>query len=236
MRHFGDETMSISETVKEIGAPFFPADCFLLSGLTKAERENALAILRPETSSFCEGNVVVHAGDAGGRLFFLLAGRVSVYRTGGEKPVLINRLRAGACFGAASLFTEECALTEIVAETDGRFTVVREADLARLFSAFPAASLNYIRFLSEKLVFLNRRVRDFSAATSDEKTACLLLNEADENGFATLKNVTSLIRTMNLSRASFYRSLSSFLSRGIISKDGNQIQIIKSKELKGILS
>jgi CRP-like cAMP-binding protein len=41
---------------------------------------------------------------------------------------------------------------------------------------------------------------------------------------------------MNLSRASFYRSLSSFLSRGIVSKNGSKIQIINAKELKGILS
>ena len=96
--------------------------------------------------------------------------------------------------------------------------------------------MNYIRFLSEKIVFLNRRVRDFSSASSDEKTACLILNEADENGVATFRNVSSLIRTINLSRASFYRSLSSFLSRGLIYKDGNQIKIINAKELKGILS
>ena len=87
-------------------------------------------------------------------------------------------------------------------------------------------SLNYIRFISRKLVFLNRRVRDFSAATSDEKTACLLLNEADEDGFVTIRNAAALIRTTNLSRASFYRSLASLISRGIIEKIGNEIKII----------
>ena len=79
-------------------------------------------------------------------------------------------------------------------------------------------------------------IRDFSAATSEEKTACLLLNEADEDGVAVLKNVTAILKTMNLSRASFYRSLASFCTRGLIEKNGNQIQIINSKELKGILS
>ena len=148
----------------------------------------------------------------------------------------MNQLRSGDCFGAASLFSDGETPTEIVAETDCRCAVIREENLTRWFSACPAAAMNYIRFISEKLVFLNRRVRDFSAATSDEKTACLLLNEADENGLAVLKNVTSLIRTMNLSRASFYRSLTSFVSRGIISKNGSKIQIINLNELKGILS
>lgn len=215
---------------------FFPEPCFLFSGFSRSERKTALSILRPSLCRYGEGDVVVSAGESGGRLFFLISGRCSVYRTGGDKPVLMNQLRGGDCFGAASLFSNDPTPTEIVAETDCRCAVVLEPDLTRLFSSIPAAALNYIRFISKKLVFLNRRVRDFSAATSDEKTACLILNEADENGVAVFRNVTSLIRTMNLSRASFYRSISSFLSRGIIQKDQNKIIISDIKELKGILS
>lgn len=227
--------MSYTESISDTGIPFFPDSCFLFSDLTRSERANALTILRPEIRRYSTGETIVGAGTKGGMLFFLLSGRISVYRTGGEKPVLMNQLRGGDCFGAASLFTKGATPTEIKAETDCRCAVVSEAKLSRLFLSCPAAALNYIRFISGKLVFLNRRVRDFSAATSDEKTACLLLNEADENGVAVLKNVTSLIRTMNLSRASFYRSVSSFLSGGIISKEGNKIKILNSKELKGIL-
>ena len=226
----------MDETVSKHGSPFFPDDCFLFTGLSHTERAKALTVLCPELLRVKEGDRVVSAGEVGGRLFFLLTGRTSVYRVGGEKPVLMNQLRSGDCFGAASLFSDGETPTEIVAETDCRCAVIREENLTRWFSACPAAAMNYIRFISEKLVFLNRRVRDFSAATSDEKTACLLLNEADENGLAVLKNVTSLIRTMNLSRASFYRSLTSFVSRGIISKNGSKIQIINLNELKGILS
>jgi len=215
---------------------FFPDHCFLFTDLAEREHERALSILQPCLYDYRAGEHVLHAGDAGGRLFFLLSGRASVYRTGGEKPVLINQLRTGDCFGAATLFSDGKTPTEIVADTDCRCSQIIERNLSALFSSVPAAALNYIRFLSEKIVFLNRRVRDFSSASSDEKTACLILNEADENGVATFRNVSSLIRTINLSRASFYRSLSSFLSRGLIYKDGNQIKIINEKELKGILS
>lgn len=220
----------------EAGIRFLPEPCFLFAGLSGAELDAARSFLSPEIRRFTAGDVVVRAGEPGGRLYFLQSGRVSVYRTGGEKPVMINQLRAGDCFGAASLFTNDPAPTEIVAETDCRIFVVDRSALSRLFTACPETALNYIRFISEKLVFLNRRVRDYSAATSDEKTACLLLNEADENGVVRLRNVTALIRTINLSRASFYRSLSSFLSRSIVEKEGNLIKITNSEELKGILS
>ena len=228
--------MNSTDAARQARSAYFPDPCFLFDGLTGSERENALAILSPEYPVFAAGEKIVRAGESGGRLFFLLSGLAAVYRTGGEKPVLMNRLRTGDCFGAASLFTEGPTLTEITAETECRIAVVKEPELSRLFLAFPQTATNYIRFLSEKLVFLNRRVRDFSASTSDEKTACLLLNEADENGVAVIKNVTATLRTMNLSRASFYRSLAGFLSRGLIHKNGNQIQIINTKELKGILS
>ena len=228
--------MNDTDRAKQPHAGYFPDPCFLLDGLSRTERESALSILSPSFHVFPAGTKIVSCGESGGRLFFLLSGLASVYRTGGEKPVLMNRLRSGDCFGAASLFTDGPTPTEITAETECRLAVVREPDLSRLFLSFPQTAANYIRFLSEKLVFLNRRVRDFSAATSEEKTACLLLNEADENGVAVLKNVTAILKTMNLSRASFYRSLASFCTRGLIEKNGNQIQIINSKELKGILS
>ena len=228
--------MNVTDAVKPVRSALFPDPCFLFDGLSRTDRERALAILLPSFPVFALGQKIVSAGEPGGRLFFLLSGLASVYRTGGEKPVLMNRLRTGDCFGAASLYTDGPTPTEITAETECRLAVVREPELSRLFLAFPATATNFIRFLTRKLVFLNRRVRDFSAATSDEKTACLLLNEADEDGVAVLKNVTAILKTMNLSRASFYRSLTSFFSRGLIEKNGNQIKIINSKELKGILS
>lgn len=228
--------MKNETSVSDAVYSFFPNPCFLLSGLSPAERDEALAVLRPTLCRYAEGDTVVSSGEAGGRLFFLLSGRCSVYRTGGEKPVLMNQLRSGDCFGAASLFSNDSTPTEIVAETDCRCAIVREPELSRLFSTHPVAALNYIRFISEKLVFLNRRVRDFSAASSDEKTAALILNQADENGVAVFRSVTALIRTMNLSRASFYRSLSSFVSRGMIERHRNAVKILNLNELKGILS
>lgn len=213
-----------------------PAACFLLEGLTRLEKDAATALLNPETCRFGRGETVVRAGSDGGKLFFLLSGRASVYRTGGERPVLMNQLRSGDCFGAASLFTACPTPTEIVAETDLTLFVLTERELTRLFLAFPKTALNYIRFISDKLVFLNRRVRDYSAATAEEKTACLLLSLQDETGVVTLKNVTAVIKTMNLSRASFYRALASFISRGDILKNGNEIQIINQNALKGIQS
>ena len=220
----------------ETGSTTLPESCFLFASLSGTELDAARSLLSPATRRFSAGEIVVRTGEAGGRLCFLLSGRVSVYRTGGEKPVMINQLRTGDCFGAASLFTDDPAPTEIVAETDCKISVVDRNALTRLFTACPGTALNYIRFISEKLVFLNRRVRDYSAATSDEKTACLLLNEADENGVVKLRNVTALIKTINLSRASFYRSITAFLSRGIIEKEGNLIRIKNSEKLKGILS
>ena len=225
-----------TETGNQPRRASFPDPCFLFEGLSRSDAERAAALPCPRLRLCAEGEVVVRAGENGGRLFFLLSGRAAVYRTGGEKTVLMNRLLAGDCFGAASLFTSGPTPTEIVAESDLRLAEVSESSLSRLFLDCPRTALNYIRFISDKLVFLNRRVRDFSAASADEKTACLLLSEQDETGVVTLKNVTALIKTMNLSRASFYRALASFSSRKIIEKHGNAIKIINPNALKGILS
>lgn len=215
----------------------FPEGCFLLDGLSVEEKQRAIKILSPTYRTVEEGREAVSAGDPGGYLIFLLSGRMSVYRSGAEKQTLLKYLIRGDCFGAASLFRENgAAPTNVIAETECRLAMIRVDKLITVFESFPASALNYIMFLSSKVAYLNRRIRDYSATSAEEKTANLLLRESDENGVVALRNVTETIKTLNVSRASFYRSLASFLNKGIIERSNKEIRILKPDQLKGIVS
>ena len=215
----------------------FPDSCFLLDGLTTEDRQKAIKILAPTYRTVEEGQQVVCAGDPGGYLIFLLSGRMSVYRNGTDKQTLIKYLIRGDCFGAASLFRETGpAPTCVFCETECRLAMIRVDRLTTLFETYSTSALNYIKFLSRKVAYLNRRIRDYSATSAEEKTANLLLRESDENGAVVLRNVNEAIKPLNLSRASFYRSLASFLDRGIIERANKEIRILKPNELKGIVS
>ena len=209
---------------------------FLLRSVEDSRLSEALEILSPYSVSHPRGSLLTHVGEAVTSLTFIASGIASVFRDS-EHKVLLNQLTAGACYGAASLFGGEALQpTEIVAKTTVECVSFSESSLKAFFLRFPSSALDYIAFLSGRIRFLNRRVQDFSYGSAEQKTAQLLLATADESGVCGIPNLRAAAESMNIGRASLYRVLSSFSDRGMIEKDGKQIQIIKSNELKGILS
>ncbi len=211
-------------------------EAFLLRSVGESDLPEAMKILEPSQSFYSRGSVLARVGEAISSLVFIVSGTASVFRDG-EHKVLLNQLTSGACFGAASLFSEKALHpTEIVAKTAVECVSFSEASIKALFLRFPASALDYIAFLSGRIQFLNRRVQDFSYSSAEEKTAHLLLTTSNAAGVSDIPNLRAAAESMSIGRASLYRVLSSFSDRGIIEKDGKQIQIIKPDELKGILS
>lgn len=211
-------------------------EAFLLRSVEDRDLGQALEILSPVSASYPRGTRLSRVGEPISSLTFITSGRASVFRDA-EHKVLLNQLTCGACYGAASLFGEDALHpTEIVAKTTVECVSFSEASLRKFFLRFPASALDYISFLSDRIRFLNRRVQDFSYGSAEQKTAQLLLSAADEAGVSDIPNLRVAAESMNIGRASLYRVLSSFSDRGIIEKDGKQIQIIKLNELEGILS
>ena len=209
---------------------------FLLQSVESCHLYEALEILSPNSLSYPRGSILVRVGETVDSLTFITSGTASVFRDS-EHKVLLNQLTSGACYGAASLFGGKALQpTEIVAKTAVECASFSESSLKAFFLHFPSSALDYISFLSGRIRFLNRRVQDFSYGSAEQKTAQLLLATADESGVSDIPNLRAAAESMNIGRASLYRVLSSFSDRGIIEKDGKQIQIIKQNDLKGILS
>ena len=102
-----------------------------------------------------------------------------------------------------------------------------------LFKAVPQTALNYISFLSDRIRFLNGKVRSFASGTNEEKLARFFL-ENEENGQISLKNLSSLASSLSLGRASLYRIIEIMAERGIISREKNTVTIKNRQELERI--
>lgn len=69
----------------------------------------------------------------------------------------MNRLGAGQIFGAAALFGETDAyVTEIEALRATRLLFISQARMSDYIARYPVVAENYIRFLSDRIRFLNR--------------------------------------------------------------------------------
>lgn len=153
-----------------------------------------------------------------------------IKRTPTGRSIAINRLGPGALFGAAALFGEEkdyevCLLVR----TALRAVFFPEAQLTELFTADSRLSLSYIRYLSSRIHFLNRRIATLAEGSAEEKLCTFLLSAAVPDGQGggtfTPPSATRLASTLSVSRATLYRALDALEGLGVLSRNGREIRI-----------
>lgn len=147
----------------------------------------------------------------------------------GTHGVVINRLQAGNLFGVAALFDNEhdAYVTEITAETDTVVRFISQDLMSSLLFEFPTLAEAYIRFLSGRVRFLNRKLSALTIGDTESRLYHHLLAHQDEQGIIRLSGtMTELASALNMGRSSLYRSLDTLVREGILQKQGKTYRIL----------
>ena len=159
----------------------------------------------------------------------ILSGSVIVRSCGEAAPgVVINHLHAGDLFGVAVLFDtqSDAYVTEITADHDTTVWFIPQETMSQLLQTFPSVAEQYIRFLSGRIRFLNRKVSALTVGNTENRLYHHLLSLQDERGVIRVNGtMTELANTLNMGRSSLYRSLDTLLREGILIKEGNTYRI-----------
>jgi CRP/FNR family transcriptional regulator, cyclic AMP receptor protein len=116
-----------------------------------------------DEATFNANHVIFKAGDPGGNMHIVLTGKVETFviDDDGERVVLSN-VEAGEMFGELSLLDSEPRSASAVALMPTRTFIIDRDDLQRLFSKKPAAALDILRILGQRIrktdVLLQSRV------------------------------------------------------------------------------
>ncbi len=202
---------------------------FLLNGLTETEKAQCWTIDAGYEQTFGKGAAIYSADHADRALALVLDGCVQVY----HGRVMMNELHKGEVFGAAALFGgEEPYPSTVTAHTACRIRFLPQQTVSRWMAANPRVGENYIRFLSDRIRFLNRRLSTLTAGQADGKLWRYLLAHRDESGTVILKGgMTELAKTLDMGRSSLYRSLEALADAGKIRRHGKQIVIINKGDI-----
>lgn len=159
-------------------------------------------------------------------LGLVLSGRVRVSR----KELFVAVLEKGDWFGAAALFTERDEFpSTLTALTECTVLFIPQQTIKQLMSRWPQAGENYVRYLSGRIGFLSDRLNSLAAGSAEEKVEQFLLRSADETGVFT-GSATAIAQALGLGRASIYRAFETLESRGVITRDGKHICLVKTRE------
>lgn len=195
-------------------------ELFLFEGVADDQILQMRAMLG-EPKVFEKGDVI-YGGERCGAIGVLLSGGGEcVAQSGG---VLMKVFEAGEVFGAASVFGGGAA-SRITASTRSVVQFIDRETLLSWFTRFPQTSVNYIRFLSARVRFLNRKIALLTMDSAQARLMEYLTNQAGEAGVVRIQNMTQLAKTIGVGRTSLYRSLDALCETGWITRENHQIYL-----------
>ena len=171
-------------------------------------------------------------------LGIVLEGRLRVTKENADmRPIVMSTLQRGALFGAAALFNSEPEYaTKITAIERSRVLFLPQRLIKRMIEREPDIAENYIRYLSERILFLNRKIYFLTAGTAEQRLAGFLLDNLAVGEYSEMPMpMHRLADALNMSRASLYRAFDELTESGAVSKQGKLVGINAAELLKNVL-
>ena len=197
-----------------------------------------LAVSDCTAADYEKNDVVYDKTNFSRSLGIVLEGKLRVTKENADKrPIVMSTLQRGALFGAAALFNSEPEYaTKITAIERSRVLFLPQRLIKRMIEREPDIAENYIRYLSERILFLNRKIYFLTAVTAEQRLAGFLLDNLAVGEYSEMPMpMHRLADALNMSRASLYRAFDELTESGAVSKQGKLVCINNAELLKNLL-
>ncbi len=208
--------------------------CFLFENIPPEQVERLLEDEGAKLCSYKKYEIIFDREHYAPSLGLVLSGSVLVSSPSGSRNLVMRELGPGDVFGVAGLFTEEAGyVTTLTAKSPCRILFISQELLRRAMAENFTLAENYIRFLSGRLRFLNRKISGLAAGTAEETLAVYLSGSGNK---ANIPSYTRLAEELGLGRASLYRALDSLEKSGYIKRAGHVIHVLSPESLKEMIN
>lgn len=205
---------------------------FLFNGMDFDELDSKYSIVNSTvTVEYEPGTIIQSSAQPPVGIGIVVSGSAAIYADSKSYSPMLRILPVGSEFGVASLFSCGSYTTCVIADEGCRVCYISKNTIEMLFEKEPAVSINYIKILSEKISFLNKKVSTYTKSSAEEKLAYYLFeSETDDHGNIPV-NYSQLADMLNVGRASLYRSLDKFSRCGLIERTSRSIKITDKNKL-----
>lgn len=167
-------------------------------------------IYSPQSSKKCIGIVV--------------SGKVAAL----SENALLKIIPVNDLFGIANLYSDDNYPSTITAKTAASVLLIDAKDFKELLENDASLLRAYLSFMSNKIVYLNKKISSFTAGSTERKLAVFLSDNQQAGVYTLPTSISSLAEMINVGRASLYRAMDTLSEEGLIVRDGKNI-IIKDK-------
>ncbi len=154
-----------------------------------------------------------------------------------ENGVLMSILERNDIFGCASLFSSrDYYVNDIIALKDCSVAFIDRETVRRIMLADHDFSVEFIRYLSDRLYYLNTRILSFTGSSIESRVANYLYSVFQSTGKTCVNlSLSKLAFSVDVARASLYRALEKLCSGGAISKQGKELTLVDVQKLESFM-
>lgn len=212
---------------------------FLFRGISVTELEKRIPFAeRCFFRQYADGELIQSADEPLRAIGVVTAGTAFIGSGSSERAVVLRKLMPGDVCGALSLYSDGHGYKTVIRALGGcRLLLLPEDAVKALIEADARAAENYIRFLSDRICFLNRKITAFTAGTAEAKLAAYLLccPDGDCREIELPCGMSELAESLNISRASLYRAWDTLTEKGILSRNGKTVTVADPDALNKII-
>lgn len=212
----------------------------LFKGLDIEEIENILKNISFTKIKYRKGEILAHEGEVCTSLGVILEGTIEMQRIYcNGKYIVIKKLSKGEVFGEALVFSEKSfyPLTAL-AVNDCLIMYIKKEEVLSLCFQNKKVLENFISLLSNKVLMLNKKIKNISFKSIKEKVSNYILEESIIQNTDTIslnESKEDISAKLGMPRPSFSRELMRLKTLGIIDFNRKFIKIINKEELENTL-
>ena len=175
---------------------------------------------------FNAGETIFPASQTNNCLCVLWSGSARVFARSDDltHAALLRTMDSGAVCGVHCVFNADMPpQSSIIAVKPSQVLLVPSSLWERILAAHQQTMANYIRFLTQRIEFLNRKVQYLTAGSAERRLALYLLSQIPQDNVATRLTISavSLADLLDLGRASLYRAMDKLTADGFLERNGH---------------
>ncbi len=157
---------------------------------------------------------------------FILKGKATVTSADGGKNVLLRTVGVGSVFGISTLYAAETPFpTNIKAKTSCEVLFIESDAIRSLIENDKGAMIGFMSFLSDRIVYLNKKINSFTAGSAERRLSLFLADNETDGIYSANISISALADMLDIGRASLYRAFDKLETEGFIEKKEKTIEI-----------
>lgn len=216
------------------------SNCILMKHFSKDNIKNFLKEINYTSMRYSKGEIVAIEESDCSKIGIVISGTVEVQKIfSSGKAITISSLKESDIFGEVIIFSNRNTYpATIVASSNAYIIFISKEKILKLCNLFPIFLNNFMTLLSDKVLMLNKKLKNISYETIRQKIISYILDEyTNQKDLKIILNYTrkEMAEQLGIPRPSLSRELAHMKKENLIDFGKNYILIKNINTLENLL-